>query len=322
MLKKLAFAWSVWKFYRAARKEGLDPEAAKARAIDEALDQQLATDGFAGDEAAERKRFTKELLSASNTRDDPEAAMQAVFQQELDKRFPSQGDGPDPADISDEVAELLTDVEWDDRELPTAVNAQDLALIRLFKFDWDTAEVGAPMVSSETPLGERDLLAQLRAHYGTEDDVELVKRYIGLMRGLNALMAYGTLATGRYARPVTGIEADTLQDISGKALDDDVEVTDAHIKALRTVSFEWTGDAEDRLDIGEWPAPTMDAKRPYGDMTFYQIDLAKAVGRLPERQEDFDDALASEMTELHHHLASVIPVFVANAEIATTSDPT
>ncbi|WP_395307620.1 hypothetical protein V4U86_19685 [Mycobacterium sp. AMU20-3851] len=52
---------------------------------------------------------------------------------------------------------------------------------------------------------------------------------------------------------------------------------------MRGIEIRWPSeyDCEDRLAAGEYPAAAADSKRPYGEYTFIEVDMARILGELP-----------------------------------------
>lgn len=96
-------------------------------------------------------------------------------------------------------------------------------------------------------------------------------------------------------------------------------------KLLDGMVIEWasSSECEDRLAVGDYPAIVADPKRPYGDYTYIEIDMARILGVLPPPPQrdtaavfDPEPALAAHLQELHWQMLGAIQAFVENAEIA------
>ncbi|MEO1264827.1 MAG: hypothetical protein AAFV26_03880, partial [Pseudomonadota bacterium] len=305
-------------YYRAARREGLEKEAAKTAAIDRALDDKLAADGITGEAADRQKAFTKDVMGLTERVASNDGQIDRSIRRDLNASTARlTGSEPlEPIELDDNALQALSDVPWDDSEPQTSLAAADLALLRQVRFDWDDLEAGAPRLDPKQPFGRRDLFAQLRDIVGdvAASDLDLASRYIRLNGVMNSFLHEGTLAPGTYSLP--------RQEHAGAGADDAFTVTGDHIKVLKAARFEWCreDDAEERLDNGEWPAPVIDPKRPYGDMTFYQVEVAQAVGRLPPPEVGLSDEMVAEMTALHFDMAKVFPIYFAHAVMPTLDD--
>ena len=83
------------------------------------------------------------------------------------------------------------------------------------------------------------------------------------------------------------------------------EVTEDHIKLLREAYVDWDG--------GEFGAPAIDCKRPYGNSDVVG-DLAEILEReselYPSDSEDRDEEVASELTEIHRETLTALQIFL------------
>ncbi|MCV7193319.1 hypothetical protein [Mycolicibacterium brumae] len=161
--------------------------------------------------------------------------------------------------------------------------------LRQARIGWDLAEVGAPCFSPD---------------WVTEpDDIHL----------LRIAAVYGDCPPGnyRYRRPPRDFEysfyVDELPD------DGDFAFTAEHRTLLAAMSWElsdpYAGD-----DI-----PGADPKRPYGDFTFYQLEMALALELIPAQKPADHDPMTPEiveaMTALHFQSQPALQVFLQNFEI-------
>ncbi len=69
-----------------------------------------------------------------------------------------------------------------------------------------------------------------------------------------------------------------------------------------------------------WPLPYIDGKRPYGHMSYYQLDMASLLGEPREIGAD-RHALADEdkdarMQALHYEMTAALQVFLTHARPA------
>ena len=102
----------------------------------------------------------------------------------------------------------------------------------------------------------------------------------------------------------------------------EVIVTADHVKLIREMLWEWPNeyDVEDVLDFGGIPAPVIDGKRPYGAMSYYQLDVHRAQGWPVEKKTDdgyiaLTDAQEIDATQLLHQMFGVMQVLLENAEL-------
>lgn len=214
---------------------------------------------------------------------------------------------------------------------PFVLTAEHIALLRRAHFLWDITESGAPMLNPRAPYGRSDLLAQLRETFAEADDAALAMRHVEMVAALRTLLRHGTLAPGRYtpgpkpARATGSVSTATElpANETGIAADGSFEFSEDHRALLKVLSVEWPNeyDIEDLNSEGAFPAPRGDGKRPYGDMSFYFLDMITALG-LPRPERGPDDRielapeLEAKLQALHFQILAAIQVFVENATIS------
>lgn len=300
MLDRLKFVFGFARAYRKALKSGASREEAREIAARETIDARL---GASAGEIARTDAGDLPPAVAALWRD-PETA----FSKDADEDT------------------------WFGSGLFEITEAH-LTLLRAMRFSWDGAERGAPMLDPERPYGRADLLAQLAETFPGEDETALARRHVEAMFVLARALAHGVLAPGRYA-----LRNITPDDVRGAMRgyggpqgmsDDDLGIDGAgsvaageeHLALLRNLSVRWPSDwdCEERLDLGLYPAAAADSKRPYGDFTFIEVDMARILGRLPPAPPDGvfepDPELAAHLQKLHWQMLGAIQVFVENAEI-------
>jgi hypothetical protein len=248
---------------------------------------------------------------------------------------------PGNADIPEAIAGM-----WRDPETAFAgclpdgslfdVTPRHIDLMRHMRFAWEGAERGAPMLDPQQPYGRRDLIAQLRETFGSHDDQDAAKRHVEMFFVLARCLRHGHLLPGRYAfRNIdAGDVCDVMRGYGGDrglsdadlGLDADglVTLTNEHLKLLRQIEIRWPSEweCEERLDMGAYPAATADCKRPYGDHTFIEVDMARILGRLPRPQEDEEnlffepsEELQTHLQRLHWQMLVAMQVLVEHAEL-------
>ncbi|AHB50387.1 hypothetical protein W911_15655 [Hyphomicrobium nitrativorans NL23] len=298
MLDRLKFMLGFGRAYRAARKAGASREDAQLAAARTMIGDRLGFD-IEDAEIAELPAGVAELWR------DPEPA------------FASEDAGGNGFGYA-----------------PFEITPAHLVLLRQMRFSWDGAERGAPMLDPARPYGRRDLMAQLAEVFPGEDAPTLAQRHVEMFFVLARVLVHGRLSSGRYI--LRNIEPDDLRAaLRGYGGDDElsdadigldadgaVTVGDEHLKLMRDTQIRWPSewDCEERLDEGAYPAAAMDSKRPYGDMTFIEIDMARILGRLPPAPPDGvfepEPALAAHLQRLHWQMLGAMQAFVENAEIA------
>lgn len=161
--------------------------------------------------------------------------------------------------------------------------------LRTLHVGWDGTEVGAPCFPPD---------------WAPEpDDVHLVR----------IAAEYGHCAPGvyRYRRPPAEHEYSTFVE----ALHDesDFAFTERHRKLVAALSWELSDPYFDE------ELPGVDPKRPYGDFTFYQLEMALALGLIPaQKPADHDPmtpAIVEAMTALHVEMQAAVQVYLEHFDI-------
>jgi hypothetical protein len=161
--------------------------------------------------------------------------------------------------------------------------------LRAVRVGWDGTEVGAPCFG---PDWDTD-----------DDDLHL----------LRIATEFGTCPTGEYAyrRP----PADHEHSFFVEELPDEsaFSFTDHHRTLLAHMAWQ-TSDPYDDEEV-----PGADPKRPYGDFTFYQLEMALHLGLIPaQKPADHDpmtDEIVEAMTALHFQMQPALQVFLRHFEI-------
>lgn len=83
-------------------------------------------------------------------------------------------------------------------------------------------------------------------------------------------------------------------------------VTESHIKLLKEMYVSWDG--------GEFGAPSIDCKRPYGNSYVYG-DIGEILGIKPDDNDEFSDEQQAEMDEIHQQMQTVLQILVSNANL-------
>jgi len=173
-----------------------------------------------------------------------------------------------------------------------------LKMIRALRLEWDDMESGAPAISPERPYGSANLFADLETLSGQTDKAELARLHAQIYSAIRVFLALGRLPEG------------------------DTTVTTEQLTALKALVWSWPGsdDIEEELAFGNWPTPKTDPKRPYGDFSFYQLELADALGWKMVKDDDGNYQLSAEQDEklikIHGSLFRVIRVFFEKAELS------
>lgn len=207
----------------------------------------------------------------------------------------------------------------------TDLNEHHVRLLRAAAVVWAPVESGAPAVLySPRLLEEEDGVpyADVAARAGLEigsPPSEAQKRDVeALLAGLPAafvrFMELGRLEPGRYSyrNPLVGLpHSDYLvpSDRPGLAR-----------QAL--VEFELTPELAKLLRHARWEAGSggwlgLNPKRPYGDMTYFELDMAEILGepRVQDAAGHLSPDLEARLGGLHEDMQGALQVFLQNARL-------
>ena len=168
---------------------------------------------------------------------------------------------------------------------PVEISAEDIAWFHACRAEWVNCESGAPAIFPP----------EIDFDGSRQPEVRGDERAIGerLDRVACAFFLHGAFAAGRHAfSPPHHGHADFL-------------VTPEHIKLLQITS---------------WRGPAIDCKRPYGDFTYFEIDMARAlgisIGTSPKGYAEISDEAVARMDALHLDMLFVLHAYLRFARIA------
>ncbi|MEM6588469.1 MAG: hypothetical protein AAF641_08490 [Pseudomonadota bacterium] len=259
---------------------------------------------------------------------DPDAAIDQLLQ-----NAGLGGDGGDvEASYNNMAADTLIDPPFDQLypDTPT-LTADHVSLIRRMRLSWNGTESGAPQchpTSGFTGGTAPDLVRNL---LGEADDEAIATFMISLMPALGAFTSSAKLEPGRYTLKNMGAallnesrrgleDAETLFAISD---DMQVDIGADDIALARAATWEWPyeDDMLDALEMSDIAGPTVDPKRPYGEMSYYALDVHRVLNwPIEARNEDgFIDltvAQEEEATRLHFRQLGVMQALLENGDVS------
>jgi hypothetical protein len=183
--------------------------------------------------------------------------------------------------------------------------------LRKLRFAWNTrVESGGPVVDPLAPYGSESLVADLGPIIGTSDRVMIARFH----REVSALLIWALhncgLAGGQYRladldnasmerrlrRELAGLPAQRIEailaDLPRLEPDGYFHFTDQHLRLLHELRFEWPDNQIMGIVAGAgYPVPAVHFKRPFGDMTSFEIDMVAILGLPPQRTDKVDPVL-------------------------------
>jgi len=139
-----------------------------------------------------------------------------------------------------------------------------------------------------------------------------------MLYALQIVFLFGNLEPGayRYRKPVGDqIEYSPLV-VEGMPQSSEFHFTSEHRELLR-----WSMVENSEVGWEGQTVPGCDPKRPYGDFTYYQLEMAKHLNRpTTENEEGYNeisDETEEELTQLHHSMQAAWQVFIDNFELSS-----
>lgn len=259
---------------------------------------------------------------------DPDAAIDKLLQ----KAGFDDESGDLEASYDNMAAEMLLDPPFEQLyPEKRTLTAHHVTLIGQIRLSWNGTEAGAPQchpVPGFTGGSAPDLV---RDFLGNVDDDHVAEFMVSLLPAMGVFTSQAKLEPGRYTlrnmsaalleESKRGLrDADTLFAIS-EDMQVDIEADD--IALARAAMWEWPyeDDMLAALRRGDIAGPTVDPKRPYGDMSYYALDVHRVLG-WPIEARDVDgfiqitDAQEQEATRLHFRQLGVMQALLEYGEIS------
>ena len=232
----------------------------------------------------------------------------------------------------------------DNRDQGFTASKQQMAALRQLRFVWMPVEAGAPVVDPFQPFGSPDPGADLAAFSSEAGEAALRQLYCDAMNLLPDFVraAAPRLAPGRYA--LDGADTERLRefmpsDQPGVGEDGSFDYTAEHAAVLPLLvwrSFDaagrqgWEPLEPGQIGLGEagragtdgdddrtWPVVGADCKRPYGDMTCFELDMADALG-IPQGGGEGDSPLPQpvldRLQKLHDSTPAALRALVLHGQ--------
>lgn len=234
--------------------------------------------------------------------------------------------------LSEEAIELLLTPAFSDQyPADFALTEAHVALIRRIRLNWNGAEAGAPEVDLHQPYRGGRAVDLLDGLLGAEsDDIERARFLVAMPAALTAFCQTARIAPGRYVlENIDRVQVDQaaggddgIAALFAIGRDMGVEIGADEIALIRALQWRaaHADDAEMTLERGDVAGPTVDPKRPFGDMTFYQLDIHRVLGWPVERRNDKGYIeLSEEQIErgqaLHFRMLGALQAFLEAATL-------
>ena len=189
------------------------------------------------------------------------------------------------------VLSILIAGAEEDEQIRFSLEQRHIDQLRKVKVSWDSAETGAPCLS---PSGS----------YPKE-----------LLYALQIAFLFGELKPGPYLykKPRGELMEYSLM-IEEMPTSTKFHFSPDHRQLLRKSAIEesevgWDGET----------VPGCDPKRPYGDLSYYELEMAQHLGRPTRKNQEghleIDEQTEEELTRLHHSMQAAWQVFLENFEL-------
>ncbi len=208
----------------------------------------------------------------------------------LDAEFGAEEDDVPLAPISEEVETFFLEEAdahlWDDeKEAVFQFTETHLSVLQSVKLGWDGAESGSTCFDEHEPL-TNDALSEIGRRFQLSDEMAQARVYAELVWAINHFFATVEIEPGTYEidsatadairAAMAGYEAISCDGDIGLDAEGNIELTTESIIVLKKTRWGWARNALD--DYGAWPGPAIDPKRPYGDYSYWQIEMAEMLG--------------------------------------------
>lgn len=240
-----------------------------------------------------------------------------------------------PPALDDEAINALMEPEWEDLYPENfQLTQKQVDLIRKARIGWGTAEMGAPMLDIYRPYFGGPTARHLELLLGDEAfDMEKAEFLISMVSAFSSFCRDAAIEPGIYT--LQNIDAEDVAAAAGRdpkrmdwfGLNEDgtFTLTADLIALVRNLQWDWA-DEDDMADVlheGELPSPMVDPKRPYGDMSYFQLDIHRILGwktelKTQEGYVQLTDAQEVAASDLHFRtmLAAQVVLEHGNVELA------
>ena len=215
------------------------------------------------------------------------------------------------------------------------ITPRHVAALRKLRFAWNTRiESGGPVVDALAPYGSESMAGDLGPLIGTRDRVAIARFH----REVSALLIWAlencALADGPYRLAhldnaamerrlrldLAGLPPERIESIVAELPrlepDGTFRFTEQHRRLLGALRFEWPEPQHVWMVAdGGYPAPAVHFKRPFGDMSAFDIDMAAILGRPAPARGGTDPVL----NRLYWEMWPALQAFVQHVPIAAAA---
>ncbi|VWD39148.1 hypothetical protein [Burkholderia lata] len=219
---------------------------------------------------------------------------------------------------------ILRAVFADDAPYPD-LTPRHVALMRKLRVGWLPVESGAPAIVPEQPLtGDGTTIDLAKAILETDDDVLAIRTLAELGHVVSEFVTVaGELAPGHYVIPAELRDAFDYPE-SGVDASGYFDFRAEHLAILQGTIWRTLDDysIDAVLEMEDfWPLSYIDGKRPYGECTYIQIDMAELLGEPyqfdAERNLIEDAEKDVRLERLHYETRAALQIFLIHAELTT-----
>ena len=195
-------------------------------------------------------------------------------------------------------------------------DAGDMVMLRRMHVTWAPIEAGGPVVEPDMIFGNADA-AETAMRLTGLPKAEAVKKLRALCVRLPQFITKARIEPGEYTVPAEFREsfADPAHGLNSEGK---FTLTRQHLILLQQ-GLRW----ENRRDDGDeefWPVQGINFKRPYGDYTYYEYEMAAILGEPytvdPATGDNVDDpAKDAALEKLHMELLGALQVVLLYGEM-------
>ena len=193
-----------------------------------------------------------------------------------------------------------------------------LKLIRNLHVFWSPVESGSPWINCVEPLGKGDTQALAAKITGLPPE-EAQAKLIETARNIYTFIEKAKLEPGVYRLPE---HADTPYDKEhGVAADGSFTLKQEHMTLLRHMRWHFPRPEEipELMNEGVYPFPLTESKRPYGDFTWFEYEMAEILGEpfalKPDGNAVEDPEKDKRMETLHYETLPALRVMFLYANM-------